>query len=73
MDLEDSFLEDICRQIEDDNEQKEEEIVLSTKKRPMNERIKGSTDEELEGLAKDNSKVLLETIKTNNISSQIES
>ena len=73
MELKDSFLEDIWRQIEDDNEQKEEEIVLSKKKRPMNEGIKGSTDEEIEELAKDNLKILLEIIKTKNISSQIES
>ena len=69
MSLDDSFLEDTFKQIEDYSKQKEEKVMLSTKKKPMNERTRGNTDEELESLAKDNLKILHETIETNNINS----
>ena len=69
MSLDDSFLEDTFKQIEDYSKQKEEKVMLSKKKKPMHERTRGNTDEELESLAKDNLKILLETIEANNISS----
>ena len=72
MSLDDSFLEDTFKQIEDYSKQKEENVMISTMKKPMNERTRGNTDEELESLAKDNLKILLETIEANNISSWIE-
>ena len=72
MSLDDSFLEDTFKQIEDYSKQKEEKVMLSKKKKPMHERTRGNTDEELESLAKDNLKILLETIEANNISSWIE-
>ena len=70
--LDESFLDDTSKQIEDCREKKEEEIVQLTEEKPMNERNKGSTDEELEGLAKDNLKILLETFEANMISNRIE-
>ena len=70
--IDSSFLSDVTKQIEDYYSHPEDTNLLSTRRRPMNERVKNCDDYELKKMIFDNLKDLINSIESNQLIKGIE-